>query len=810
MKALPTLALVPLASGLAAPCATAEPVTAPNIIFIMVDDMGYGDLGVYGQQLIRMPNIDQMAREGMRFTDVYAGSPVCAPARSVLMTGQHTGNTRIRGNFGTPGSGVQDADGNWRVPLSPEDVTVAEVLQSAGYVTGITGKWGLGEEGTTGIPNLKGFDEWYGLLNQRQAHSHYPAFVWRDQTKEWLAGNTGTFQDFATEEHYLHDLLTDFTLDFIERHAGGEAPFFLYLPYTIPHSAFQIPELEPYTVNTGWTQREKVYASMLTRMDRDVGRILDRLADLGIDGETLVFFCSDNGAADRYDGRFNSSGPLRGLKRDVYEGGIRTVMVTWWPGMIAPDVESGAIWTFADVLPTLTDAAGVAPPPGIDGVSVLPTLLGNNQPELAERPLYWEFHEGQFAQAIRMGRWKAVRQNPDEPTALYDLSVDIGETNNVAAAHPDIVAAMENRFITQRTPSTAWPTALDDAVPVEPPPEPKADFEGSWLPMNDSSGLLAADHSGLGFHASLHLSGGYPTWATDADGGYLQFDGAGGHLRVAGAKAPAGASPRTVAAWVRTSQPGALMSWGDRSAAGRAWVLRIDPTTGALRVEVQSGYIIGSTQLTNDAWHHVAAVFDPGVHGTDVAHVRLYVNGALETVSDSLSQTVMTQEETPVRIGGEEGRSDLDFTGRLRQVQWDSRAFPTVAIAALADPQLRHGERWHRIHFPNEEIDWKASASGSGQARLFHYAAGTLPGASLTPLAQIVSQAGNTFALETRLDARARIAVTPAGATHLAGPWTSNPEWVTESLATPTERRWTITLHGDSVRFVRLDFQLTD
>ncbi|MCD8483106.1 MAG: sulfatase-like hydrolase/transferase [Verrucomicrobia bacterium] len=232
--------------------------------------------------------------------------------------------------------------------------------------------------------------------------------------------------------------------------------FFLYLPYTLPHIAFQIPQLEPYTVNTNWTQQQRYYASMITYLDRDIGRILDLLQAQGIDENTLVFFCSDNGAADRYDSRFNSSGNLRGRKRDVYEGGIRTPMLVRWPGQVAAGVTSDAIWYFADVLPTLAELVGAPVPQGVDGVSVLPTLRSQSQPELADRPLYWEFHEEQFAQAIRRGRWKAVRQNPHLATELYDLQTDPGESNNVAAAHPEKVAEFERLFVTMRTPTPIW------------------------------------------------------------------------------------------------------------------------------------------------------------------------------------------------------------------------------------------------------------------------------------------------------------------------------------------------------------------
>ncbi len=437
----------------------------PNIIFVMVDDMGYGDLGVYGQQHIRMPNVDQMAREGIRYTDAYAGSTVCAPSRSVLMTGQHTGHTTVRGNTGRPGHGgvpCTGGGGGMRVPLTEDDITVAQVLKDAGYVTGITGKWGLGEPGTTGIPNRQGFDEWLGLLNQRRAHSHYPEFIWHNEEKMVLEGNTGTRQDFVTEQHHTHDLFTEFALDFIRRHGPGDAPFFLYLPYTVPHDRFQIPELEPYTRDTQWPPQAKVYASMLTRTDRDMGRMLQLLKELEIDQQTILFFCSDNGAANRYEGLFDSSGPLRGRKRDMYEGGLRTVMVARWPGRIQPDSVSRDIWYFADVLPTFAELAGAPVPDGIDGVSILPSLLSQPQPELRERPLYWEFHERGFQQAARRGDWKAVRRAHDTPLELYHLAQDPGEQHDIAVQHPEQVAWFE-RFLRQsRTASPNWPTPIDD------------------------------------------------------------------------------------------------------------------------------------------------------------------------------------------------------------------------------------------------------------------------------------------------------------------------------------------------------------
>jgi len=348
-----------------------------------------------------------------------------------------------------------------RVPLTEDDVTVARVLKQAGYVTGITGKWGLGEPGTTGVPNRQGFDEWLGLLNQRRAHSHYPEYIWHNQEKLVLEGNTGTREDFVTEKHHAHDLFTDFALDFIQRHGRGDAPFFLYVAYTVPHDRFQIPELEPYTRDTDWPRQAKVYASMLTRADRDMGRMFTLLQQLDIDRQTIVFFCSDNGAAHRYDGLFDSSGPLRGRKRDLYEGGLRTVMVVRWPGRIQPDTVSDDIWYFADVLPTFAELAGVAPPETVDGISVLPSLLSQPQPELRTRPLYWEFHERGFRQAARKGDWKAVRRAPDAPLELYCLARDVGEQENLADQHPEQVAWFDHYLRQSRTPSPNWPTPID-------------------------------------------------------------------------------------------------------------------------------------------------------------------------------------------------------------------------------------------------------------------------------------------------------------------------------------------------------------
>lgn len=421
--------------------------TKPNIIFIMADDLGYGDLGSYGQTVIQTPNLDQMAIEGLRFTHCYAGSTVCAPSRSVLMTGKHTGHTTVRGNFGKYGV-VGLAGGEGRVPLNKEDVTVAEILKEAGYTTGITGKWGLGEPNTSGHPNDQGFDEWFGYLNQRRAHSYYPDFLWKNKEKVELPGNQN-----GKRETYTHDLITEFALDFINR--NQDDPFFIYLPYTVPHSRYEIPDTAPYS-NQPWTDDEKVHAAMITRMDRDIGSLFQSLKNLNLDENTIVFFCSDNGAAERWEGRFDSSGSLQGRKRDMYEGGIRTPMIVRWPGKVEAGQTSDAAWYFADVLPTLANLGDAKAPAGIDGMSVLPTILGDKQ-DLSNRVLYWEFFENGFQQAVRQGDWKAIRLALGKPLELYDLSKDESESNNIAESHPEIIAQMEAILKTARTPSENWP-----------------------------------------------------------------------------------------------------------------------------------------------------------------------------------------------------------------------------------------------------------------------------------------------------------------------------------------------------------------
>jgi arylsulfatase A-like enzyme len=435
--------------------AAEQAVTRPNILFVMADDLGWGDLGCYGQKHIRTPNLDRLAAEGTRFTDVYAGASVCAPSRSVLMTGQHTGHTRVRGNAAvTGGVGPQR-----RVPLEPQDRTVAEVLQKAGYATGITGKWGLGEPGTAGIPTRQGFDQWLGYLNQQHAHNYYPDYLWRNEERLELLANTD-----GKQGRYSHDLFTDFALDFVRQHQAK--PFFLYLAWTIPHGKYQIPSLEPYA-DEKWEHDYKVHAAMVTRMDRDFGRLMGLLKELKIDDRTIVFFCSDNGAVLRRDGVLDSAGPFRGQKGTQYEGGLRTPMIVRWPAQVPAGKVSDVPWYFADVLPTLADLAGATVPENVDGLSVLPTLLGQPQ-ELGGRRLYWEQYSGGFQQAVRAGRWKAHRK-ADGMMELYDLARDPAEKRNVAREFPEEVQRLAVFMKEAHTDSPYWPVKRDAK---KPPPEP--------------------------------------------------------------------------------------------------------------------------------------------------------------------------------------------------------------------------------------------------------------------------------------------------------------------------------------------------
>lgn len=428
-------------------CAIAKP-RKPNIIFILADDLGYGELGCYGQKLIKTPNIDKLAGEGIRFTQFYAGSTVCAPSRSVLMTGQHVGHTRVRGNASAQNRQAQ--------MLRDADVTIAEVLKSAGYKTAIIGKWGLGMPGDEGIPTKQGFDYFFGYLSQTHAHNHYPDYLWRNEEKIPLPnqivpkGEDGA--GYATNRVvYAGDLFLKESLNFIEE--NKDRPFFLFLSVVVPHAnnerrqalgdGEEVPDYGIYK-DMNWTEQNKGHAASITRLDSHVGEIMKKLDELGIAENTIIFFSSDNGP-QREGGHdpdfFDSNGPLRGIKRDLYEGGIRVPFIARWKGKIKPGQVSNHVGYFGDMMATFAELAGAVPPPDIDSLSIVPTLLGNKRAQKEHRFLYWEFHERGFSQAILLnGRWKGIRLlRRDNPIQLFDLKNDISEQNNVADKHPDIV-----------------------------------------------------------------------------------------------------------------------------------------------------------------------------------------------------------------------------------------------------------------------------------------------------------------------------------------------------------------------------------
>ncbi len=430
----------------------------PNILFILADDLGYGDLGCYGQRRISTPNLDRLASEGMRFTQAYSGATVCAPSRCSLMTGLHCGHATVRGNK-KPEVGIRDAE-----------ATVATVLKQAGYETALFGKWGLGGPGTGSVPNTRGFDHFFGYLDQQHAHNYYPEHLWDNQNEHFLTANW-----FDQRKQYAPDLFTQRALDFLKQ--PRKKPFFLYLTYTIPHAdnelgrlrgnGMEVPDASAYA-DRNWPEAEKNFAAMITRMDGDIGKLLDQLRRSAQDDNTLVIFSSDNGPhreGNHDPDYFQSRGPLRGIKRDLYEGGIRVPFIARMPGKIAPGSVSDQVIAFWDFLPTAAELAGVAAPMGHpagahspirpDGVSFLPVLRGDSRRE--RPPLYWEFHEGRFAQAIRMGVWKGVRLNPGVPVELYDLSRDIGEKENVASQHPEIVREIAALMSSSRIDSAEFP-----------------------------------------------------------------------------------------------------------------------------------------------------------------------------------------------------------------------------------------------------------------------------------------------------------------------------------------------------------------
>ena len=462
----------------AAPASSAE---LPNIIFILADDLGYGDLGCYGQSKIQTPHLDRMAAEGMKFTQFYAGSTVCAPSRCVLMTGRHLGHATVRGNAGPEDSGAQ--------MLRGADVTIAEVLKQAGYTTSMIGKWGLGMPGDEGVPNRQGFDYFFGFLSQHHAHNHFPDYLWRNDAKVNLpnvvtpiGGNGG---GYATKRvKYAGDLFAEEALQFIQR--TGDKPFFLYLALTVPHAnnertralgdGQEVPDYGPYS-DEDWISPNKGQAAMITRMDRDIGNLFTKLKQLGLDEKTLVMFSSDNGP-HREGGNdpefFDANGPVTGYKRSLTDGGIRVPLIARWPGKIKPGAVSAHVGYFGDMLATFSELAGAKLAADLDSLSLVPTLLGQDDRQQQHAHLYWEFYEGGVSQAVLMdGRWKGIRlRRRAAPIQIFDLSADIAEQTDLAAQHPEIVARAETLMRTSRVDNEHWKL-------VDPPVPPKKERAGA-------------------------------------------------------------------------------------------------------------------------------------------------------------------------------------------------------------------------------------------------------------------------------------------------------------------------------------------
>jgi len=454
----------------------------PNIILIMADDLGYAELGSYGQEILQTPNLDAMAEEGIRFTDFYAGVSICKPSRESLMTGMHTGNTFVKGNF------LSQSEGDFATPFDLIGRnTIAEYVKDAGYRTAMTGKWGLGGAGSGSGPNSRGFDYSLAYLSQMNAHNYFPPFLWENEKMIHLEENRlpeevndnmeGAQRDNAgpsleTQRTYSHHLFADKALELIEK-SGSDEPFFLYLPFTLPHGRFEIPDDSPWT-EMQWSQTQKNIAAMISLLDRDVGRIMELLKEKGIDNNTVLLFTSDNGPTATANRFFDSNGPLRGIKGDLYEGGIRVPLIVWWPGVLEPGVSThvAAAW---DLLPTIAEIAGVEyPADEIDGISFLPLLLGNEQPK--HEFLYWELYTYNYRwgneentrprnwlehRAVRYGKWKAVMPNifteQNAVMELYDLDNDIGETTDVSALHPKIVQKIEAFMISNYNTNPYFP-----------------------------------------------------------------------------------------------------------------------------------------------------------------------------------------------------------------------------------------------------------------------------------------------------------------------------------------------------------------
>ena len=451
-KMLLMLLLVPL--GLAAQ------TKRPNIVFILADDLGYGDVGVYGQQKMLTPNIDQLANEGTRFTNFYAGAPVCSPSRGVLLTGKHAGHATIRGNMTITGGlpGGKAGKQVYRQGLLPQEQTIGDLLRKAGYTTGVVGKWHVDGFDTTATPLAHGFDYFYGWLiayPQTYTSTYWPAEWYRNGRMEAIPRNKN-----GQKGYYTSEIITDDAINFISDHKSDQKPFFLMVSHSNPHSPLDAPHNTIYE-GKDWTNEQKTYAAMVTYLDQSVGKIKEYLTATGLDKNTIVIFTSDNGPRSEPTGQltdvadfFQSSGPLRGYKRDMNEGGIREPFIVWGKGLIKPGAVSASPGYFADMMATFAGIAQYKPAVKTDGINFYPYIL-NPGVHPADRFLYWEFFEGGYVQAVRYGNWKAIIR--DGKLSLFDLSKDIHEDHDLASAQPAMVKMIRDYLKTCRTPSPYWP-----------------------------------------------------------------------------------------------------------------------------------------------------------------------------------------------------------------------------------------------------------------------------------------------------------------------------------------------------------------
>ncbi|CAK9037557.1 Arylsulfatase A (ASA) (Cerebroside-sulfatase) [Cleaved into: Arylsulfatase A component B [Durusdinium trenchii] len=667
--------------------ATALGESRPNIVYILADDLGYGDLGSYGQEKIQTPNLDQLAAEGMRFTQAYSGSSVCAPSRCTLMTGLHTGNCR------NPDTGED--------PLLPEDVTVAELLQTAGYKTGMFGKWGLGPAGTTGTPDLQGFDQYYGYLDQAEAHNHYPQRLWKNGSEVALNG-----------QKYAPDEFTQGVLDFVDE--SQDEPFFLYWPTTLPHAGMQVPASEPsfadYRAEFGDEPAfagagnyvanpypRATRAAMITRMDRDVGALVQKLKDTGQYENTLIIFASDNGpsteggptGSDNFVDFFNARGEVNGVglrgeapleaKHNLLEGGIRTPMIASWPGQIAAGTTSDRQVAMWDFLPTATEMAGVQTPSGLDGVSFLPTLLGQAQVE--REYLYWEWPLYGDAKAVRVGDWKLIKYDgdppyPNDPIELYNLASDVGETTNLYSTHPDKVAELMDY--------------IDGVPPIpdpDPDPDPDVDPRGAILfyDFESAPGGVVSDNSGVAAVKDLTLFGGAAIVTDSQRGNVLSLDGIDDYAATAanavGDKLDTQDS-LTMMAWIKTEDSSRSVIATRTNGPGYLFEINRPGEAGLLTAHVGGpGVDATATSTVNDGeWHHVAMTYDGET-------LRGYVDGIEEAMLEG-SPTDSTQDY-PFMVGAlrPAGESDARlFSGMIDDLRVYNIVLTADQIQELMSP----------------------------------------------------------------------------------------------------------------------------